>query len=135
LARPLIDISATHEVTHKSHVIALFRLGHAKNLFYGSRSRSGGHKDSRSALPPTRATPRQNRTRSASLLVIAGSDKLLGNEIHAVVKAGDDAQVCCTKELEHFLGLKMARKEANRRVFFVAIPRVDLADKTLRFVL
>ena len=65
------------------------------------------------------------------MLVIAGSHELLGNEIHAVMKAGDDAQVGGAKELEDFRTLKMPHYKRNRGVAFVTVASVNLADKTL----
>jgi hypothetical protein len=45
---------------------------------------------------------------------MGGSDKLLGNKIHAVMKAGEDAQVCRAKELEYFVWPVMPHDKPDR---------------------
>src|SRR5262249_34464659 len=77
---------------------------------------------------------RARRARNArqdehTMLVIPRSDEFLGDEVHAVMQAGDHAQIGSPEQLEHFAWLAMPHLEQHGQVVPAAVPLVDLADE------
>jgi hypothetical protein len=71
------------------------------------------------------------RPTRSNLKAMGGTDKLLGNKIHAVMKAGEDAQARQAKELEYFVWPVMLHDKHDR----ASSPSVNLAGSALRFIL
>ena len=53
----------------------------------------------------------ETRQEEHALLVVARGDEFLGDEIHAVVQARDDAEIGGAKKLKHLLRLVVANGE------------------------
>ncbi len=56
---------------------------------------------------------REVRQHQNALLVIAGGDEFLGDEVHAVVQARDDADIGRAEQFEHLTRFMMADDELH----------------------
>ena len=75
------------------------------------------------------------RQHEHALFVVSCRDKLLGNEIHAVVKAADDADIGCAEQPEDLVRLVMADDKPDRLVPVAAVLQVDGLRQADRFLL
>ena len=69
-----------------------------------------------SGFAQARAMRRRKPTAQHALLVVARSHEFLGDEVHAVMQAGHDAQIRSAKKLEDFVRLVMADEKHDRAI-------------------
>ena len=112
--RPPIDVALPDQLAHQPHSLALLVAGASA----ARASIAGGHAfgvvridDQR--LGQLARGAGEARQHQHALLVVARGHEFLGHQVHAVVQAGDDADVGGAEQLEDLVRLVMADDAAR----------------------
>src|SRR5207245_3977075 len=92
-SRPAVDIGFLDEPAHAAHAYALLVRGHGERTEDGMRALLAVVRVDQQRVVKLARGSRELRQHQHTLLVVARGDELLGHQVHAVVQAGDHADV------------------------------------------
>src|SRR5947207_11732203 len=126
-SRPAVDVEFLHQSSHAAHAHPLLIRGHRQGTEKGMRTLLAVIRidEQRVVQLPGRAG--ELRKHEHSLLVIAGGDELLGDQVHAVVEARHHAGVPGPTVLVDDRRLMVLDLEPDRLPATAAKTRVDAA--------
>ena len=114
-SRPAKDIVLFHRLAHQAHALLALL---ARACAAPARSRCAVSSTSYgltiSASTNSREAPANVLRIEHAILVVARSDELLRDQVHAVVQAVDDAEIAGAVQLEHLLRIAVLGRSARR---------------------
>src|SRR5207253_2064085 len=123
-ACPAIDIELLYQPPHAAHAHALLVGGHGQCPIQRVRALLAVIRIDEQRVVQLARRARELRQHQHALLVVARSDELLGDQVHAVVQAGHDAHVSGAIVLVDDRRLVMLDLEPNRLPASAAEARV-----------
>jgi hypothetical protein len=113
-AGPAVDVEFAHRAAQAGHALALLGSGHGG----GAVQRVGGLLDvvrvDDQRLGHLARGAGEAAEHQHALFVVARGDEFLAHQVHAVVQAGDDADVGGAEQLVDRVGLVVARQQVHR---------------------
>src|SRR5439155_19032882 len=92
-SRPAVDIGFLDEPAHAAHAYTLLVGGHGERTEDGMRALLAVVRVDQQRVVKLARGSRELRQHQHTLLVVARGDELLGHQVHAIVQAGDHADV------------------------------------------
>src|SRR3989338_4680512 len=92
-ARPAKDVELGYQSAHQAHAVALFGIRHGQRQMQGGSALVGIVRVDNQCLRQLAGSAGELGKNQRAALVVARSDKFLGDQVHAVVQAADETQI------------------------------------------
>ncbi len=126
---PAIDIEVAYQLTHAAHALALLRLGHGQRSVERLRALLDVVRINDECLVQLARSAGELGQYQDAQLVIARSNEFFGDQIHAVMQAGDDADIAAAITARQPLGVEVLHAQQYGGCDQIDMALVDLQRK------